>query len=182
MGSELQKRMEELEAVQVEVDAIRSLKVGTVALIAATVAATIFAAVYLWSMMSSGTGMWTTATLIVLLIVGLPLEIVAIVKLRRGFIELTTLGRPGEVGAIGAVLTVFPFIIVGYILVGINFYELGGVYGERLLRTGGILTAIPITTLIGLIVSLAALRRVEENVLIEWDKSLVPSLAGTQQA
>ena len=78
----------------------------------------------------------------------------------------------GEEGIIHLVsLVVFPlefleilFVAdVGFVLIGIGLFKVGSSYNNKLLKIGGIVTAIPITNFIGLIISYVALGEVERG-------------------
>jgi len=115
--------------------------------------------------------------------------------LNNGFSSLLS-GRWGSIGAAGAwllfiivfvstpwgeeglvhlfALVVFPEEIlailfvadVGFVLIGIGLFKVGSSYNNKLLKIGGIVTAIPITPItnfIGLIISYVALGKMERG-------------------
>lgn len=92
------------------------------------------------------------------LLAALVLAILALVRLYGGFSKLEPYVQNMELGKIGAILAVIPFVdFVGWILIGISLYFLGEKYGNDTLKIGGIITAIPIINFIGLILSYSAL-------------------------
>jgi len=118
-------------------------------------------------------------------------------KLSRGFRDLRRIGIKVDDGRTGSGLYVVGFLIsflgsfssifsgnntlvtVGLgiqtfagILIGIGIHELGNIYNEDLLRTGGMIASIPVVSFIGYIMAYSGFVRVEKRIIkvIEQEK------------
>lgn len=111
--------------------------------------------------------------------VGIVADAVALLRLRSGFEGLRALGRGSGIGStgsllllIGLALSLVPYLnligglllLASNVLIGINLYELGKSYNNSTLTIGGVLTAIPIISLVGIIISYIALGSVERSL------------------
>jgi Protein of unknown function (DUF973). len=104
---------------------------------------------------------------VVFLILGVILAILGLIRVYRGFDKLTPYVPNTNLGKIGAILLVIPFLdLIGVILVGIALYFVGEKYNNSTVKIGGILAAIPIgfISFVGFIVTYLGLGEVNSRL------------------
>ncbi|ACB39388.1 DUF973 family protein [Pyrobaculum neutrophilum] len=86
------------------------------------------------------------------------LAILGFVKIWRGFTALESVVGSTTLGKVGVILIVTVILaIVGVVLLGIQLYKIGAHFNEGTLKAGGIVTAIPLISFIGLILAYVGL-------------------------
>lgn len=116
---------------------------------------------------------------IIAAILALIFEILAYLNFREGFSILASLGKDVGIGKtgltlilVGIILLIIPIIdiigailfVVGNILFGIGIYQLGSVYNNELTKIGGIITAIPFISFIGIIMTYIGINRLLKSI------------------
>lgn len=86
------------------------------------------------------------------------LAILGLVRMWRGFTALEPVVGSTTLGKVGVILIATVILaIVGAVLLGVQLYKIGGHFNEGTLKVGGIVTAIPPISFIGLILTYVGL-------------------------
>ena len=126
-------------------------------------------------------------------------------KLSRGFRDLRRIGIKVDEGRTGSGLYVVGFLIsffgsfssifswnstsvtVGLgiqtfagILIGIGINELGKIYNEEVLRTGGVIASVPLASFIGYIIAYSGFIRVEKRIMRAIEQEKKPPVTSSE--